>query len=417
MFPSVKRLLLLACAALLVLPAAGQAASVPPATPKVKSVSPLKLAVGERLTIRGSGFIAGKRKTTVVFKRDGRRAVFAKSESGTRTKLVVRVPSQLLSFLGTKNGLPTATRFRVRVLARRFAESYTPLKRSPVILPTTAPGSGSAASPDDCDKDGQANAVDADDDNDQLPDTLEAQIGTDPCKADTDGDGVSDAFEYESALDLNSRAVPYPGKRPYPNPLDGADANVDFDQDGLPQIVEYLLWQHSGGRLPLTYSDGQQDTGGRTATPANPDLARLDLDHDGRLTDDEKDEDHDLLGNWVEYAGPMRTAWWAAMYSSEAQYVGAAGASLLYETSFLDADSDGDGVIDGLDDQDHDGYSNRDELIRGPLWMHVYNPCLPNPYSRVCTLHPPISGAWAPFQTTLPPRPAPDDPPVELPWP
>ena len=178
---------------------------------------------------------------------------------------------------------------------------------------------------------------------------------------------MSDAFEYESALDLNSRAVPFPGKRPYPNPLDGSDANVDFDQDGLPQNVEFLLWQSTGGRLPLTYSDGDQDTnpnGARTATPGNPDLQRLDVDHDGYLSDDEKDADGDLLGNWDEYAGRMQPAWWAGTYKNERQYVGGNGASVLSTTSLVDPDTDGDGVLDGLDDQDHDGYANRDELDR-----------------------------------------------------
>ena len=66
-----------------------------------------------------------------------------------------------------------------------------------------------------------------DDDNDLLLDDLEASIGTDPCRADTDGDGVADGYEYQSARDLNddeyqqpNAFLPYPGKRPYPNPLD-----------------------------------------------------------------------------------------------------------------------------------------------------------------------------------------------------
>ena len=38
---------------------------------------------------------------------------------------------------------------------------------------------------------------------------------------------VEDGYEYQSALDLNhyprSIPLPYPGKRPYPNPLDPGD--------------------------------------------------------------------------------------------------------------------------------------------------------------------------------------------------
>ncbi len=66
---------------------------------------------------------------------------------------------------------------------------------------------------------------------------------------------MSDGFEYQSALDLNdddyqhpNGTVPYPGKRPYPNPLDPADANTDFDGDGLTQADEYRLWRYYGRR-------------------------------------------------------------------------------------------------------------------------------------------------------------------------
>ena len=40
---------------------------------------------------------------------------------------------------------------------------------------------------------------------------------------DTDGDSMTDGWEYYAAKDLNVKAVPYPGKRPFPNPLDPSD--------------------------------------------------------------------------------------------------------------------------------------------------------------------------------------------------
>ena len=62
----------------------------------------------------------------------------------------------------------------------------------------------------------------------------ENELGLDSCKADTDGDGVPDGYEYWSARDLNddeyqepNTYLPYPGKRPYPNPLfKDADARL-----------------------------------------------------------------------------------------------------------------------------------------------------------------------------------------------
>ena len=58
------------------------------------------------------------------------------------------------------------------------------------------------------------------------PTTSRPRSGSNPCNLDTDGDGVDDGFEYQSAKDLNddeyqnpNQFLPYPGKRPYPNPL------------------------------------------------------------------------------------------------------------------------------------------------------------------------------------------------------
>ena len=47
----------------------------------------------------------------------------------------------------------------------------------------------------DTDGDGQGNACDSDDDNDGISDTQESAIGTDPLKADTDGDGTNDGAD------------------------------------------------------------------------------------------------------------------------------------------------------------------------------------------------------------------------------
>src|SRR4051812_40968540 len=91
----VSRILLLVCALLAVVPATAAAAT----TPKVTSVAPLKLKIGDRLTLKGRGFLPGKNRTTVVFKASSARAVFVKAESATATKVVVKVPAKLLSFL------------------------------------------------------------------------------------------------------------------------------------------------------------------------------------------------------------------------------------------------------------------------------------------------------------------------------
>src|SRR5512134_1829396 len=130
--PRVKRSVPLALAALSVLaapPAASARIESIPSTPTVKSVKPLSLRVGERLTIHGTGFLKGRNRNTVVFKREGKRAVFAKAVTASTTRLVVRVPSKLAPFLVRRGGSARPTRFRLRVLARRLSKSYTTPRR------------------------------------------------------------------------------------------------------------------------------------------------------------------------------------------------------------------------------------------------------------------------------------------------
>jgi hypothetical protein len=384
--------------ALGLVPATAQAAG----TPTITKVSPMKIEVGQTLTISGKGFVAGKGKNTVVFKRDGKAAVFVKADSATATRIVLKVPAKVTPFLKGKDGSAGPQKFRLRVLARKFGKAFTSNKLSPQIGPPGAFSNDSGSIPG-CKPDFKS-AKDSDDDG--TPDAQEKLYKTNPCKADTDGDGVSDTFEIESALDLNSRALPYAGKRPYPNALDGGDAATDYDGDGLSLLDEYGLWMYTtgGGKLPLNYSDGDQDTNVEGSnTPSNG--SALDMNGDGYITDDEKDADGDGLTNWDEMHGRMTAGWWAGMFQDEKPFAGAPGAQAMSELSATDPDTDGDGLPDGADDQDQDGMSNLQELDRHTaltpggqnLWVNPYNPCLPDFLSRTCTLHPPMSDPWAPF--------------------
>lgn len=374
------------------------AAAATPSYPSITKVAPMKLGVGDTLTVRGKSFRSGTGRNTVVFKRDGGRAVFVKAGKATRTTLSVRIPAKMLTALTQKSGRPAATRFRVRVLAGRFGRRFTTLEASPIVSPSTVAQEG------DCDGDRISNASDVDDDNDMLSDTLEATLKTDPCKLDTDGDKVSDGFEYYSALDLNSAALPFPGKRNYPNALDPADAVIDHDGDSLGLLDEYRAWRVTRSPFPLSYSDGNQRTGGER--------------------DDNKDADGDGVSNYVELNGPLSgQAWWTGFVKDRRcsdSYVESVYPGPRYEgLDFADADSDGDSVPDGADDIDHDGFSNEYESrARGSLteprvdtWCTDYvsvgpdgaghdgtnkyarvdpfNPCKPV-YSAACHVRPPL---------------------------
>jgi hypothetical protein len=405
--------------------AAADAARKPAPYPSVSKIQPLNLGIGDTLTITGRNFVSGRNRNTVVFKRDGKRALFVKAGQATKTRLTVVIPERLRTALGRRNGEPVPSKFRVRVLSRRFAKRYSPRDSSPIIAPRsvrpletvaapapTQPAPTPAAAPaspppppPDCDRDGLADDVDPDDDNDLLTDAFELSIRTNTCAADSDRDGMWDVWEYESAIDLNGRnALPYPGKRPHPNALDGSDANADWDGDGLLSHQEHALWQKFGRRaLPLNYSDGLQKTGPIVPAPTDPSLAHLDRPHgwtgvpaDGELSDDEKDADGDRLSNWAEANGQLQSSWWTVIkpFSEETPYF-----NVYDSTDYLLADSDGDGRRDGDDDQDFDGWNNVAELDRSwtGWFVHPFNPCLPNPGALRCSRYVPSDTQDKPY--------------------
>jgi hypothetical protein len=512
--PTLRRAgLLVGLTALLVPAVAGTTANAKTRSPVVTSITPTHVYVGETMTIRGHHFRRGLNKNTVAFKRDGAKAVFVTAAKGTTKMLRFTLPKRLERILVVKNGTPTATRLRVRVLASKFGKSYSKISRSPVVGPEKPPAPPKPAAVDpnaDCDADGVINSVDTDDDNDLLPDTLEKSLRLDECNVDSDRDGVEDGYEYQSARDLNddedqsgNAYLPYPGTKPYPNPLDKTDAGVDHDGDTLTLLQEYRLWKYSTDHGSprtlerLTYSAGEQysesvragGNGLRTPTLARAGYAKqasflgwaashgydpvgladvgttvftpqatwyaartlyplLDMNRDGSvsadeqyyfnhgfatlggdtyLDDSERDEDGDGLSNFDETKGCMNRSLWDNLYRDEAPY------PLEYPGTDLDnADSDGDGVLDGADDQDHDDVPNivecsrqlaaaapgggavtrdpRPTSLAAPTgrpaqgWVNPYNPCLPHAESRTCLTYIDVTGsAFAPFDDSKKP--------------
>jgi hypothetical protein len=413
----------------LAMPAVASAARKKSKKPVITRVTPMRLPIGGKLTIRGKNFSSSRRRNTVIFRGPGKRTALVKPRRASRRKLVVVVPSSVGRSLRNRR----TARFRLRVLVKRKFSGWTRKRLSPVIVSSRAAREEDPSAPlppSECDA--------GDYDGDLLSGTTENNISTDPCLKDTDGDGIEDGYEFRSALDLNddedqnpNTSLPYPGKRPYPNPLDPSDANTDFDRDVLTLREEQRLWHYTISRgaartlNPLSYSDGEQYSVFRRRSDGRrePTLSRVgyskhqgflswasgngyrnvvlsdgfpwysgltqngyglldfnrngseDLapppgafrsevyyyDHrpDGWLSDDERDEDGDGLTNYDETHGRMTLGYWDRCYSQEKPFkVRYAG------TNYLDADSDGDGVLDGADDQDHDDIPNLAELSR-----------------------------------------------------
>jgi hypothetical protein len=393
------------------------------AKPVVTKFSPAQVRVGQTLVITGKNFRKGGTNNKVYFRRasDGK-TVRARAKKATTKRIEVVVPPTIDKFINVVNNVKQPTRFRLAIYTRTLGP-YTKTSRSPFVLDANAvvgPNGGPVTTvpppPADCDADGVTDADDSDDDNDLLTDETEQRIGTNICAKDTDADGVEDGYEYYSALDLNGNAMPYPGKRPYPNALDGTDAGHDFDGDGMTLTDEFAAWAAFGNRtVPLNYSDGSQYTGGAPA-PA-PGLEWMDLDNNGKLSDDEEDVDGDGLGNWVEMAKKEDTpannkpgCSFASTTSPNTVYVQAAsftdcggglrpngntfvpieGVSFReFPPNYLDPDSDGDGLNDSNDDQDHDGRSNFEEVVAGGdgYFSDPQEPCDPDPESATCERH------------------------------
>jgi hypothetical protein len=472
--------------------------------PTVKSIHPLNARIGQKLTIRGTGFVRGKKKNTVVFMGAGKRVVWVKADTATTKTITVKLPDTLAALLTNQGGALVATKLQVRVIAKKSARSFTKLSKSPKVSPKNS----SAVAPTSCVPHPTNGASDVD--GDMLPDALEIALKTDPCKYDTDGDGISDGYEYQAALDLNRTGNsgnipwPYPGKRPYPNPLDPSDANTDFDGDSLTLTEEYqasFAWKlgidpghilqtflpyapnpnPNNNVMVVSYSDGDQTTNpassgnpiGDPTGPAAPcdtntpaqsasDQSGYDVNGNGTvgdagdvlsyqswsfgsyvdadttplgwmnedgcfLSDDEKDIDGDGLTNYQEAHGPlMSQKWWNSLVPKAGTYpIDYAG------TNWLDRDTDGDGIPDGPDDQDHDGYTNIQEAhpLGDPnndisqarsvfAWaaanepagvsnrfpnIDAFNPCLPNLLSPTCPRHPIVGqDNYAPFAPQSP---------------
>jgi hypothetical protein len=168
----------------------------------------------------------------------------------------------------------------------------------------------------------------ADDDGDGLMNWHELVRVFDPQNPDTDGDGVPDGWEfYHGTLVMN------------------ADANQDYDEDGLRNITEFLLdldpftAEQNAHDLYLAYlaqfNDGEADND----FDGLPDVLEVMCNLSPFVADDgDTDNDNDGL--------PLRV-------------------ELLLGTDFLDYDSDDDGIPDGAEDNDNDGMPNAWEFIHG----------------------------------------------------
>ena len=208
---------------------------------------------------------------------------------------------------------------------------------------------------------------------------------------------------------------------------------------GYPKQVEFINWASQSGYnlaalsdIGTEFDDPQADWWAprrfyslldfdRSGGNANPALAGAPSpveaayydDGNGYLDDSERDEDADGLTNFAETRGCMNRGLWDGVYDKETPFP-----LEFASTSHVQADSDGDGVRDGADDQDHDDVPNVMECSRilasglaeddpeatapqlslpASGFVNPFNPCLPHLKSRTCPVSHEIGKPFAPF--------------------
>jgi MYXO-CTERM domain-containing protein len=197
----------------------------------------------------------------------------------------------------------------------------------------------------------------ADSDFDGLDDATEINsTGTDPCEADTDGDGVFDFVEDADGTD----------------PTNPSSHNSDTDRDGLSDSFELA---YSSTNINLSDTDGDELSDAQEVLPLDDHMISDPLDGD---TDDDGiidgreggvlergtikygtspiafDTDNDGLGDGVERG---LTTPQVAVRDSDAtdMSIFVADADPSTRTTANDADTDGDGLEDGAEDRNNNG--------------------------------------------------------------
>jgi hypothetical protein len=136
------RTLIAALLCLAALPASS-ALAAKPAKPVVSSVGPLNVHVGDTLTIRGRGFLAGTKADSVAFRRGSAKAISVRAATATATRLTVVVPAGVAKSFKVAGGLAQPTRFAVRIRAKGMSKWYKARGLSALIVPAAGAAAAS----------------------------------------------------------------------------------------------------------------------------------------------------------------------------------------------------------------------------------------------------------------------------------
>ena len=198
----------------------------------------------------------------------------------------------------------------------------------------------------DTDKDGTINALDVDDDDDDLNTVTELLLGTNPLLADTDGDGISDKLEIGELIDQ-------PLDKDSDGTIDALDDtdNTDTDGDGLSDTLEAKLG--TDPKKSDSDGDGIDDNEEIGADNTKP----LDTDENGVINALDTDDDGD--GLLTQFESTIGTN----PLSNDSDDDSIDDAKEIGEDHVNIIDTDSDGIINPLDaDDDNDSLQTRLEV-------------------------------------------------------
>ena len=348
--------------------------------PTVTSISPRKIQIGQKLTVKGTGFKPGKGKSSVAFYKTGQPVIFVKADSATATKLVVTITPKVAALLVVKDDVPVATLLRLRVIGAKMSRTWTKNSRSPIVspLPNAPIGQGGSLTAQQaaaqvyqtCQDNAKANAA-GDNDADNIDNATELANSMDPCNPDTDGDGISDGYEYRSAEDLNGHSAPhYPSHAPVAEPARpdrhqlGLRRRRPLDVAGEQALEGRHRWRLPADRLQRRHPELRRQES-RSRRP--PSGSTSTVTATSPTTSATRTTTASPTGSSSTRAAPRpggrRSQWDVKPHVGGGRYTEPPYTVRLFnDVDATNPDTDGDGIPDGADDQDNDGWSNFAEM-------------------------------------------------------